>query len=54
MSVKFVLGIRVEYKRDGSIILNQKQYIEKLIKKFDLENNKKLEIPIHPNYNLTS
>ena len=52
--LSFVLGIRVEYKRDWSIILNQKQYIEKLIKKFDLENSKKLEIPIHPNHNLTS
>ena len=35
--LSFILGIRVEYKRDGSIILNQKQYIEKFIKKFDLE-----------------
>ncbi len=33
--LKFILGIRVERRRDGVLLLNQKQYVDKLIKKFN-------------------
>ena len=39
---------------DNKIFLNQKQYINTLIKKFNLEHAKEEEIPIQPNQNLTS
>ncbi len=52
--LKFILGIRVERRRDGALLLNQNQYIDELIKKFNQENSKSSNIPIQPNNNLTS
>ena len=51
--VKNILGINVQFE-DNKIFLNQKQYINTLIKKFNLEHAKEEEIPIQPNQNLTS
>ncbi len=52
--LKFILGIKVHYTKNGSIILNQKQYIDKIIKKFNLEHSKSTSIPIQQNHNLTN
>jgi hypothetical protein len=35
---KYLLGIRIDYKADGSIVIDQKHYIEEMLREFDLED----------------
>jgi hypothetical protein len=51
--LNYILGIKVEYGKDGSMILNQKHYITKIIERFDMQSSKECDIPIQPNHNLT-
>ena len=52
--ISFLLGIQIEQLNKNTLILNQKGYIDKMIKQFDLQNCKDSEIPIQPNHKLTS
>jgi hypothetical protein len=52
--LKYILGITIERYQD-KILLNQKNYIERIIERFkSLKDSKDLEIPIQPNHKLTS
>jgi hypothetical protein len=53
--LKYILGITIEKLNNNTLIIHQKNYIEKIIKRFKyLDESKETEIPIQPNHNLTS
>ncbi len=49
----YILKIKVEKIRGGGWKLDQKNYIDDLIKLYDLTNQKNVELPIQPNHRLT-
>jgi hypothetical protein len=52
--LRYILGITIERNQDR-ILINQKNYIEKLIDRFkNLKDSKELDIPLQPNHKLTS
>ena len=51
--VNYVLKIRVERMLDGGWKIHQHNYIDDLIKFYDLRNDKRVSIPIKPNHKLT-
>jgi hypothetical protein len=52
--LKCILGIQIEC-RENTMIINQRNYIEKLINQFkNLKDSKSVDIPIQPNHKLTS
>jgi hypothetical protein len=36
-TARYLLGIRIDYEADGSIVIDQKHYIEELLKQFDIQ-----------------
>ena len=51
--LNYILGIRVEYRADESMLINQKQYIIQMVERFGMECSKPSDIPIQPNHKLT-
>jgi hypothetical protein len=51
--INYMLGIKFEYAINGTMLLNQKHFINKLIEEFNLQLSKENDIPIQPNHNLT-
>ena len=53
--LKYMLGITIENIDRNTIIINQKNYIDKIIEKFkNLKESKEVDIPIQPNHKLTN
>ena len=48
-SLKSFLGMKINLLNDNSILINQKSYAEKLVKRFCLENANSVQIPADPN-----
>jgi len=51
--VNFILKIKVEKIPEGGWKIHQQNYIDDLIKFYDLKNEKLVELPIQPNHKLT-
>lgn len=47
--VDMYLGIQVKRKSDGSIFIHQSNYVHKILKRFNMEDCKKVAIPADPN-----
>jgi len=52
--VNFVLKTRVEKTHDGGWKIHQQNYIDDLVKFYELKNEKPVYIPIQPNHKLTT
>ncbi|CAF0996295.1 unnamed protein product [Brachionus calyciflorus] len=52
--LSYILGLEINYLREDCFIINQQQYIDKIIKRFGQNDCKQTDIPIHPNHKLTS
>lgn len=46
--VKNLLGMEVHHLKDGSIFINQPRYIDRLLKRFGMENCKAIDTPMAP------
>ena len=53
MEANFVLKIKCERTLDGGWKIHQKNYIDEIIKEYDLKSEKEATIPIQPNHKLT-
>ena len=51
--LKKIVGINIEYLRDGSMLIHQKNYIDKIVSKFNLNECRPIDIPIEPNHKLS-
>ena len=51
--LNLILGLQVEYKDSRILIIHQKNYIDKIIKTFDLYDTKSVDIPLQPNQYIT-
>ncbi|MBW0538627.1 hypothetical protein O181_078342 [Austropuccinia psidii MF-1] len=51
--VSYLLGIKIRRnRRNGTILLSQKLYIDKILKEFGMENCKSVSTPMDPNFKL--
>ena len=48
-----ILGLQIEYLNNDTVRIHQKNYIEKMIKTFKLQDTKNTDIPLQPNQKLT-
>jgi hypothetical protein len=51
--LNLILGLQVEHKDWNTLIIHQKNYIDKIIKTFDLYDTKSVDIPLQPNQYIT-
>ncbi|XP_026475639.1 uncharacterized protein LOC113380719 [Ctenocephalides felis] len=51
---KCCLGIRINYEKDGSIILDQERYIDQLLNKFNMQDCKQAGTPMESDLKLSS
>jgi hypothetical protein len=51
--LNLILGLQVEYKDSNTLIIHQKNYIDKIIKTFDIYDTKSVDIPLQPNQYIT-
>ena len=52
--LKYMVGLQIEYLNEDTIRIHQRNYIDNVLKKFNLERSRKqVEIPIQPNHKLT-
>jgi hypothetical protein len=48
-----ILGLQIEYLNNDTVRIHQKNYIERIIKTFKLQDTKNTDIPLQPNQKLT-
>ena len=53
-TVSYILGLQIEYLNNDTLLIHQKNYIDKMITKYSLNDCKDEDIPIQPNNKLTN
>ncbi len=54
-NLNFILGINVERLNDNTLVIHQKNYIDKIIKNFNnISETRNTDIPIQPGHKLTT
>ena len=51
--VNYLLGIRIQRFEDGSISMDQNQFIRNMLKEFNMENSKPVSTPLNPGQDLS-
>jgi hypothetical protein len=51
--LSLILGLQIEYPNTDSLIIHQKNYIDKIIRTFELNDKKGTDIPLQPNQNIS-